>query len=84
MKQVNITKTIDSLGRVLIPKNVRKEVDFKTDDEVDIFVENGRVVLEKRTKRCMVCTSQQQLLKLANEKFICKECREDIQRIEQT
>ena len=85
VKEEGITKTLDNLGRVLIPKDVRKLAGMTIGDELEMSVENGRIILEKKTKRCMVCTSENELLEInINNKrqCICMSCRMELQQIE--
>lgn len=51
MKTVNsgIVRRIDDLGRVVIPKEMRKMVDVKEGDFFEIGIANGCLILEKYT-----------------------------------
>jgi len=85
MEHAKITKTIDNLGRVLIPKDVRKQAGLTSDDELEITVEKGRIILEKKAHRCVICTSGSQLIPIiVNEKkeHICTKCKTELQQIE--
>lgn len=41
------TKKIDDLGRIVIPRNVRKMLSIEDDEPMDILVEDGMVILRK-------------------------------------
>lgn len=82
MDYAKITKTIDNLGRILIPKDLRKQAGVKSDDELEMFVENGRIILEKKTKRCMICSSEKMVLEINDNRYICKNCKLEIEQIE--
>lgn len=46
MKATGIVRRIDDLGRVVIPKETRKMMGIKEGDPMEIFVDNGAVVLK--------------------------------------
>lgn len=48
MKFTSIIKRIDNLGRIVLPKDVRKKLKLKENDEVEIIVgEDGSIELKK-------------------------------------
>lgn len=50
-----IRKVIDDLGRIVIPKEVRRELGIKEGDKLDIQIdENKRIVLSKHVNSCDV------------------------------
>lgn len=82
MERSKITKTIDNLGRVLIPKDVRKQIGIESDDELEMYVENERIILEKKTKRCIACSSEKMLIDIGRNRYLCGKCKSEIQQIE--
>ena len=47
MKTTGIIRRIDDLGRIVIPKELRKTLRIKNGDSLEIFVENEDVILKK-------------------------------------
>lgn len=47
MKETGVIRRIDELGRIVIPKEIRKKLKIRTGDSLDIFVSNDTIVLEK-------------------------------------
>lgn len=47
MKATGIVRRIDDLGRVVIPKEIRRTCHIKEGDPLEIFLENGAVVFKK-------------------------------------
>lgn len=47
MKCTGIVRRIDDLGRVVIPKEIRKVMKIKEGEPLEIFLDNGSVVLKK-------------------------------------
>lgn len=47
MKQTGVTRRLDELGRVVIPKEIRKRLKINNGDMVDIFLEDDSIILQK-------------------------------------
>lgn len=47
MKETGVIRRIDELGRIVIPKEIRKKMKIRNGDSIDIFVDNEKVVLQK-------------------------------------
>ncbi|MGN1344167.1 MAG: AbrB/MazE/SpoVT family DNA-binding domain-containing protein [Traorella sp.] len=47
MKATGIVRRLDDLGRLVIPKEIRKQYHLKEGDSIEFFVENDRIILEK-------------------------------------
>ena len=55
MKQKGDVKTIDELGRIVLPIETRKRLGLEAKDPVEIFVEKDRVILKKYEPCCIFC-----------------------------
>lgn len=47
MKATGIVRRIDDLGRVFIPKEIRRTMNIREGDPLEIFLQEGGVVLKK-------------------------------------
>lgn len=47
MKATGIVRRIDDLGRVVIPKEIRRTMRIREGDPLEIFVEDGQVIYKK-------------------------------------
>ena len=47
MKSTGIVRRIDNLGRVVIPKEIRKELNLATGDPLEIFMEGSAICFQK-------------------------------------
>ena len=47
MKATGIVRRIDDLGRVVIPKEIRRTMKICEGDPLEIFLENGAVIFRK-------------------------------------
>lgn len=70
-------KRIDSLGRIIIPKEIRQKLEIKTGDAFDISVEDNKIVIAKDTKKCASCGTEFNLAQCGNV-ILCIDCAERI------
>jgi transcriptional pleiotropic regulator of transition state genes len=68
-----MARKIDSLGRVVLPAEMRKQLGIETGDLVAITLEDGRVTLEKIEARCVFCGSTDDLREFS-DKLVCSDC----------
>ena len=47
MKETGILRRIDELGRIVVPKEIRKKLKIREGDNLDIFVSEDNVILRK-------------------------------------
>ena len=55
MKNTGVIRRLDELGRITLPMELRKSMNLKERDALQISVDNGRVVLENYTP-CVIFT----------------------------
>ena len=75
MKSTGIIRKVDELGRIVLPIELRRTMDIAERDELEIFIENDRVVLQKYEPSCVFCGSSQSLRNYRG-KNVCQECVE--------
>ncbi|MBQ2765287.1 MAG: AbrB/MazE/SpoVT family DNA-binding domain-containing protein, partial [Firmicutes bacterium] len=47
MKSTGIVRRIDDLGRIVLPIEIRNTMNIKTRDALEIFVDDGKIILKK-------------------------------------
>lgn len=47
MKATGIVRRLDDLGRLVIPKEIRKQYQLKEGDSIEFYIENDKIILEK-------------------------------------
>ncbi|WP_377888649.1 AbrB/MazE/SpoVT family DNA-binding domain-containing protein [Alkalihalobacillus sp. R86527] len=47
MKSTGVVRKIDELGRIVIPKELRRTLDIQVKDPMEIFTSEDRIVLKK-------------------------------------
>lgn len=77
MKSTGIVRNVDELGRIVIPKEMRRKMDISNGDPVEIFVEGDKIILTKYNERCNFCGNEGDLIEFKN-KLICRKCAEEI------
>ena len=73
VKATGIVRKVDELGRIVLPIELRRMLDIAERDELEIFVESDRIVLQKFEPSCIFCGSAQGL-SVYRGKNICREC----------
>lgn len=70
---IAITRPLDGLGRIVLPKNLRDtlNIQYKTSLEIHLF-KNG-IGLKKYTPNCIFCKGTKDLIEY-NEKLVCSKC----------
>ena len=77
MKPTGIVRNIDELGRIVVPKEMRKALDITDNDPVEIAMEGDRIVLRKKVASCVFCGSEGEYV-VFKSKRVCKSCLEEI------
>ena len=77
MKATGIVRNIDELGRIVIPKELRRKMDMPEGSAVEIYTEDGKICLRKFYKGCHFCGANEGVT-LFREKLICESCIEEI------
>lgn len=79
MKATGIVRRIDDLGRVVIPKELRRTMGIADGDPLEIFVQGDTVVLKKYANSCRLCgSSLAELEEVYPDQHICHGCMEII------
>ena len=73
IKSTVIVRNVDELVRIFIPKEMRKKMNIANGDPVEIYVDGGKIILEKYNERCNFCGSESELVEFKG-KLICKKC----------
>ena len=71
-------RKLDELGRIVLPLELRMELNLQAGDCVTRHCEKGRIWLEKNRASCWLCGSPEDLFTLENGASVCKSCAEKI------
>ena len=75
MKKTGISRRLDKLGRVVLPIELRRGLDWNEHDRVEIFIEDDRVILQKYEPNCLFCGGTKNLKEFRG-KQVCARCVE--------
>ncbi len=50
MKNTGVIRKIDELGRIVVPKEIRKNLGIKSGEDVQIYIEEDKIILKKYQK----------------------------------
>ena len=73
MKSTGIVRKVDELGRIVLPKELRKMFDIDHKDPIEIYVDGDSIILKKYEPACLFCESATDVVNFM-DKRICKEC----------
>lgn len=79
MSDSGIVRNLDNLGRVVIPKEMRKLLSIEVGDAVEIIKDKNTVVLKKYGNRCVFCDGKDRIIEF-NKSYICDECMKKLLR----
>ncbi|MBQ7901749.1 MAG: AbrB/MazE/SpoVT family DNA-binding domain-containing protein [Clostridia bacterium] len=77
MKSIGIVREVDKLGRIVIPKELRRTMKMDSGDLVEIFVEGDSMVLRNYRPSCIFCGSSEMLGEFRG-KPVCAACINDM------
>ncbi len=71
------TRKLDQLGRVVIPKFVRDQLDLSEGDAVTIRIDGRKIIIEPDCPRCVFCGEKDDLEEYKG-KMICRACKAEL------
>ena len=73
MKSTGMIRQLDSLGRIVLPIELRRTLDINTKDMLEIMVEGNTIMLRKYERSCQFCGGTVGLVTY-KEKMVCRSC----------
>lgn len=80
MKSTGIVRKVDELGRIVIPKELRRTLGINEKDGVEIYVDKERIVMRKYEPACIFCGSAEDT-RSYNGKNVCVNCIRKMQQL---
>ena len=77
MKSTGVVRKVDELGRIVLPIEIRKVLDIKQKDAVEIFTDNDKIILQKYQPACIFCNNTENVVYF-NGKRVCSKCVEQL------
>ena len=73
VKATGIVRRVDELGRIVLPVELRRNLDIEERDQLEIYLEGDRIILQKYELACLFCGSTHDLL-VHKGKNVCQKC----------
>lgn len=80
MKSTGVVRRVDELGRIVLPIEIRKNLDIENRDAVEIFIENDKIILKKYEPACLFCGNADGITTFEG-KLICRNCIDKLKDI---
>ena len=80
MKSTGIVRKVDELGRIVLPIELRRTLDIAERDELEIYLDDDKVILKKYEPSCIFCGSSCGLVSY-HGRNVCMECIEKMSNI---
>lgn len=82
---INVSKTtesgkrVDELGRIVIPKDIRKILGLEKDTPVEIYRDGDKVIIKRfeQNQTCIICGETEDVV-LFKGKCLCRKCVDEI------
>ena len=80
MKKINVNeqhgicRTVDELGRLGFPKELREHLDIQARDKVEMIAGEDYIILKKHQETCVFCKENAGDLIPFKEKLVCAAC----------
>lgn len=79
MKSTGIVRKVDELGRIVLPIELRRTLDIAEKDSLEIYVDEGSIILRKYQPACIFCDNANDIV-VYKGKNICKDCIRDMEK----
>lgn len=78
VKSTGIVRKVDELGRIVIPKELRKNLEIDEKDPLEIYVDGDIIILKKYEPFCTFCGGSHNVFTFSG-KNICQDCAKKLQ-----
>lgn len=79
MKSIGVVRKVDELGRIVIPIELRRNMDIDIKDSLEIYVEGEHIILKKYQPSCIFCGDARDVINYKG-KNICKNCLDELKK----
>ena len=80
MKTTGIVRQMDSLGRIVLPIELRRTLDIAQKDSLEIYVEGNQIILKKYEPTCIFCENSRDIVSFKG-KNVCPDCLKELKGI---
>ena len=81
MQTTGVIRPVDRMGRVVIPKEIRRQLKIENDkDSFEIYMDGDKVILEKYRPTCVFCDALVDNVSYSGY-MVCKNCIEKLKTL---
>lgn len=80
MKAIGVSRCIDELGRIVIPKSMRSKLGINSGDPLEFRIEDGSIVITPDKSRCSFCLCEGELTPFKG-RTVCKFCLDELRAL---
>ena len=77
MKSTGIVRKLDELGRIVIPREIRRTFEIEDKDGLEIFTDGNQIILKRYQPACLFCGEADDVIEFEGKK-ISRTCIEAI------
>jgi len=77
MTSTGIVRRIDSVGRFVLPIELRRTLEIADNDSLEIFIEDNTIILKKYQPACIFCGNARDVSTYKG-KNICPACLQEL------
>lgn len=76
MRIIGFGKHIDDMGRIVIPKDAKKALGWRADDQLEFLMDeqNKQIILRKVDITCLKCGATDELREIKPLVALCRKC----------
>lgn len=79
MKSTGVVRQLDTLGRIVLPIELRRTMDIGVKDMLEIFVEDDQIILKKYHPSCIFCADARDVIPYRG-KLVCRKCLAELRQ----
>lgn len=80
VKSTGIVRKVDELGRIVIPIELRRNLDIDEKDSLEIYVEDDHIILKKYSPACSFCSNASGIT-VFKGRNICRNCLDELSEL---
>ena len=77
MKATGIVRKVDELGRMVLPREIRRTMHIDVRDPVEIYVEGNSIILRKYEQECIFCGGTNNVSSFKGRN-VCENCLKEL------
>ncbi len=78
MKATGVVRKVDELGRIVLPIELRRNLDISIKDSLEIYVDGENIILKKYHPCCVFCAEANNVISFMG-KNVCGRCIASLQ-----